>query len=113
MTWNKLCRVLEMLEKAGFKMDPLSDSLWRCTSEINCTYDVVTMEDLYNNPIMALKNVGINFLWKDDDVTEVISRDKAKEIFGNEVTKCQHKWKTYTGLNEVDTFCEKCQEKQK
>ena len=63
----------------------------------------------------------MNYLWgKDDDITQLISKEEALDLFGdavkfpnNDITRCQHKWKTYTGLNHVDVFCEKCKEVQK
>lgn len=47
----------------------------------------------------------------DDDTVEIDRKEIDKEL--NKMRQsCQHKWKLYTGLNEVYTYCEVCNVKQ-
>lgn len=113
-SYTTLKRARELLEQHGYVRDPIKAHYIK---PFIYGASVITDSEFYLDPIAAIKSAGINFIWTDDDVTEVISRDdwnKAiKDGFSNQVTKCQHKWATYTGLKEVETFCEKCKEVQK
>lgn len=51
--------------------------------------------------------------WDDEEITKklVLSPEEAELIFGD-LTKCNHIWKLYMGLNEKFQFCEICDEKR-
>jgi hypothetical protein len=53
--------------------------------------------------------------WYDDDdeITKkiILTPEEAKQIF-DQIPGCNHRWKQYTGLNEVYDICEFCEIKR-
>lgn len=105
-----------ILNKAGYKEDPIADSYYHPTK----LSAVIPASLLFSDPSRALTLAGFDWGYEKQLVLAAsiyAPKDIFKDIDASNYKlwkgECNHVWKKYAGLNETFEYCATCDVKRK